>query len=732
MKAFVTGAAGFLGRHIVDTLQREGFDVVTIVRPTSDVRHLRERNVRLIEGDLRDQECIVAATKGADVIVHAAATLRGKLEDFQEINVDSTRVLLEQAVKESVKRFVFISSIIVYDHSTASAWHTFSEEMAYESAQQTYYSETKIEAEKLVSAYRQKHDLATVILRPGALYGKRGPLFLSRLGMAAGNHRYLIIGNGNLPLPLSHVEGVAKAVSLSIEKREAVGKVYNVIEDESLSQKEFFDDVREFVVPRFSTLRLPFKFVRFLGLLADKVLGLVKMKSPLSLSYLRLCATPFYYCNKKIKSDLGWPPEQNFRQSIRDMMLWHREQKQPKRNPPENKTKVDIASTQKLRVGIVGCGVISGPHAEALGRLKNTVIAAVSDPVREARESVARKYRVSGTYSDYREMLDKEDLDAVHVCTPAQTHAQVSIDAMTKGCHVFVEKPMAMNTAEAKKMVAAAHKKKVKLCVDHNHLYDSVMVKARTLIASGAIGRVSYVESWYGTSYSSDTGSRYLTWEGRRNWAYDLPGTLYQNFISHPISLLLDVMGEAQIENVQAKYNRIVPHMSTDELLVRLESESMLGTLSLSMAVSPRYLFLNVYGTGGTMRIDFLNRYLFIDKPVAKLPRVLSRSAMAIKHSKSLFGAAVRNSFVGLIGKYNLYQGNETLIRLFYKSILDDEPLPISPEEGVRSMELMDEIWTKLPLKNGLAAAKKISKNGTNRKTVRSRAKKPKQTLVAQ
>ncbi|MCH9007182.1 NAD-dependent epimerase/dehydratase family protein [candidate division KSB1 bacterium] len=729
MKIFVTGAAGFLGRHLVHLFHTDKHEIVTIARPTSDVKHLAEKNVKIIVGDLRDEKCIAEAAKGVDVIVHAAATLRGSWDDFHAINVAATRALLEQAVKNKVKRFVFISSVIVYDHTNSAVGTRFSEEMPYEEAQQTYYSKTKIEAEQLVNEFHRKKKLATVILRPAAIYGKRGPLFLSRLGFAAGGNRYLIIGNGKLRLPLSYVEGIAEAVKLSVRKKEAVGQTYNVVEEEAVTQNEFFALMRETVKPKFSTVRVPYGFMKFMSQAADKVLGLVGMTSPLPLSYMRLCTVPFSYSNDKIKKELGWQPQKDFRQSLRDMMAWHREKAQPARNYVDAGLKVEIGSGKKLRVGIVGCGVISGPHLDALQRLSNAHVVALCDPVAQARQAMADKYGVAKTYADYKEMLAQEKLDVVHVCTPAQNHAAVSLAAMKHGCHVFVEKPMAATAAEAKRMVSAARRHKVQLCVDHNHVFDKVMIQARRIIASGALGRVSYVESWYGTSYSSDAKSRYLTYEGRSNWAYDMPGLLYQNFISHPISLLLDVMQDAAPKGVQTKFHRIVPHMKSDELRVTFENDEMMGMMHMSMAVSPRYLFVNIYGTGGTLRVDFLNKTVFLDKPNAKLPRVISRSLMSLAQARTLSGAAIRNIFAGLLGKYNMYQGNETLIRLFYKSILDGTPPPISAAEGLRSMEIMDEIWAQMAEKNGQASMPKprtvsAARNGNARRATKKVAKK--------
>ncbi len=697
MKILITGAAGFLGRHLVDLFSEDGHALITIARPTSDRSYLQAKGVRIIDGDLYDPAAIETASKGVDVVVHAAATLRGSWDDFEAINVKATQILLEQAVRNKVKRFVFISSIIVYDHSSAQPGTRFSEDMQQEEIEQTYYCKTKIQAEALVRQFHNEHKLRTVILRPAAIYGKNGPLFLSRLGFAAGGKCYLMVGEGTLPLPLSHVEGIAGAVKLAVEKDAAVGQTYNVVEDETISQKEFFAELRRQVIPGFSALRAPYGLMKFLSQSADKVLGLVGMTSPLPLSYMRLCAVPFFYSNEKIKKDLGWQTRPDFRQSLREMMLWHKKNRRSKRKLSNDDISVPIQSSRTLKAGIVGCGVISGPHLDALKRLKNAEVVAVCDPSEDARNTMAAKYGVTATYSDYKEMLEKEALDVVHVCTPAQSHAAISQAAMKKGCHVFVEKPMAMTAAEAGKMVSAAKRHKVEICVGHNHVYDKVMVQARTLLASGAIGRLCHVEAWYGTSYSSDSKSRYLTYAAKDNWAYQMPGSLYQNFISHPISLVQDLVDETQVSGVQSRFNRVVPHMENDELRVLFNGSQATGLINMSMAVSPRYFFLTVYGSEGTLKVDLLNKTVFLDKPSARLPRVIARSMMAFSQAKTLIAAGLRNLFAGIFGRYNLYQGNETLIRLFYKSILDSTPSPISADEGLRSMELMDKIWLKMP-----------------------------------
>jgi predicted dehydrogenase len=466
--------------------------------------------------------------------------------------------------------------------------------------------------------------------------------------------------------------------------------------------------------------------MKFVSNVADKLLGLVGQSSPLPQSYMRLCAVPFFYANNKIKEELGWQPRADFKKSVRDMMLWHKEKVKPRRNPPENSIDVKITSTDKLKVGIVGCGVISGPHLDALAKIDNAEVVAACDPFEAARDQIAQKYNIPQMYASHEEMLEKQELDVIHICSPAQNHAPAALAAIEAGCHVLIEKPMTVNAAEATKIVAAAKKKNVVLSVDHNHVYDEVMVKARSIIASGAIGSVSYVESWYGTSYSSDTKSRYLTYEAKDNWAYDMPGALYQNFISHPISLLMEIMGDAAVKHVHSKFNRVVPHMATDELRVTFENETTVGMLHLSMAVSPRYLFVNVFGTEGTLKIDLLNKTVFLDKPNARLPRVVSRSMTGLSAGKMMIGSAIGNFVKGLTGKYNMYQGNETLVRLFYRSILEGGPNPVSGEEGLRSMEIMDEVWRKMTAVNGQA----ITKPKPATKTTRARKTQARKTAT--
>ncbi|MCK4815769.1 NAD-dependent epimerase/dehydratase family protein, partial [bacterium] len=602
MRVFLTGVSGFLGRHIVDKLQAEGFEIVALLRPSSYQENLKQDGIQIVYGDLRDERVIAKALKKIDVVIHCAATMRGNWDKYYLVNVKSTEMLLEHCKSIGVRKFVYISSVIVYDHSTMKAGTNFTEDMPYEQDTLTNYSRSKIESEKIISKYHEQFGIPTTILRPAALYGSGGQIFPARLGLALGKKVYAIIGNGMQLLPLSNVMSVADAVLKCITNDVTNGKCYNVVEDDSITQKRFLELFRDVTETKIAIVKIPYTVAKIAAIIIEKGLGLIGKTSPLRLPYLKLCSHQYNYPTQRLKDDLGWRPCDDFKKSLNEVFLHYAEKTKPKRVVPTRRGKVIVPVDRQLRVGIVGCGMFAETHVSILKRFKNAEVTALCDMNSEAREALAKRFKVSKTYSDMNEMLSKENIDVVHILTPAQSHAELSISAMKHKCHVLVEKPMALTEGEAKEMIRVADEHGVKLCVDHNHLFDDVMIKARILLANATLGRIAYVESWYGTDYSSNTGNRYLQYDARSHWVYRMPGALYQNMISHPISLLRDVMDEVGNIKASAKYTHVVPHMKTDELRVLVENSKMLGSLCLSFATSPRYHFLNIYGTKGHLK----------------------------------------------------------------------------------------------------------------------------------
>ncbi len=143
-----------------------------------------------------------------------------------------------------------------------------------------------------------------------------------------------------------------------------------------------------------------------------------------------------------------------------------------------------------IRVGIVGCGLIGRQYAQRLGRL-GAQVEAVADPMPERTQQVAA---LSGaaTYADARELLAREYIDLLCVCSPTPYHYEAVLAAAQRGRHIFCEKPLAENLEQAREMCRAAHEAGVMLGIGFKMRYEAVFARAKSMIDAGDIGTPLY------------------------------------------------------------------------------------------------------------------------------------------------------------------------------------------------------------------------------------------------
>ena len=139
----------------------------------------------------------------------------------------------------------------------------------------------------------------------------------------------------------------------------------------------------------------------------------------------------------------------------------------------------------KIKVGVIGCGAIAQRrHITEYADNSQVEIVAVCDINEERVNEVAEQYNAKA-YTNYEELLNDADIDAISVCLPNYLHAEVSIAALNKGKHVLCEKPMATSKEEAEAMIQAAEASGKKLMIGHNQRFVPSHEKAREIIASG-------------------------------------------------------------------------------------------------------------------------------------------------------------------------------------------------------------------------------------------------------
>jgi predicted dehydrogenase len=151
--------------------------------------------------------------------------------------------------------------------------------------------------------------------------------------------------------------------------------------------------------------------------------------------------------------------------------------------------------SDKVRLGIIGTGQIGKHHLGQYREIPEAEIVAVADLRADEAKRVAREHNVPSVYTDYRELLARDDVDAVDVCLHNRLHAPVTIAALEAGKHVYCEKPMAATFAEAQAMYDAAQRTGKKLHVQLSTLYAPETRAAKRIIEAGHLGRIYYAKS---------------------------------------------------------------------------------------------------------------------------------------------------------------------------------------------------------------------------------------------
>jgi len=165
-----------------------------------------------------------------------------------------------------------------------------------------------------------------------------------------------------------------------------------------------------------------------------------------------------------------------------------------------------------MNVGIIGTGTITGNHIKGLGLIPGKAkIAAVCDVNLDAAKAAADPLGVP-VYNDYKDMIKNEKLDIALVCLPHFLHCPVGLDILNSGLHLFMEKPMAITTAECKILMEAAKKNGKQIFVGQTHQYRAAVMKAKEMVKSGVIGELKMIVSEI---------IAYYNWENRKPWFLD-------------------------------------------------------------------------------------------------------------------------------------------------------------------------------------------------------------------
>jgi predicted dehydrogenase/nucleoside-diphosphate-sugar epimerase len=306
----VTGASGSLGRAIVNRLRGEG------KRVRAFVRRIPEHPVDGVEycfGNLGDPSAVDRAVKGAELVIHCGAAMKGGWPEHRGGTVVGTQNVIDACKKHRVRQLVHISSMSVIDWAGSAGNGPVSEAAALEPRpdERGAYTRAKLEAEQLV-VDAARGGLPCVILRPGQIFGGGIPLINGAIARNAGG-RWLVLGDGKLELPLVYIDDVVDAVSRAIDKKLVGGEVIQIIDPEHLTQEQ----VLGLAGGARPVVRVPRPVVFALGKLSEYPLGALGRQSPVAVYRLKSALARLHYESERAAELLGWRPRVGVREGIR-------------------------------------------------------------------------------------------------------------------------------------------------------------------------------------------------------------------------------------------------------------------------------------------------------------------------------------------------------------------------------------------------------------------------------
>jgi 2-alkyl-3-oxoalkanoate reductase len=330
----VTGSTGLLGSHIVEQLRKQNKPVRVLVRRGSDRSWLDTQGVEYVEGDITDPASLKRACAGVDVVYHAAARVGdwGPWEEFQKITIDGTRNLLNAAIAAKVRRFVHVSSISVYGYHTKEGTidEAYGEKhgLGYKMYKWAYYTRSKVEAEYIVWDAHKRKQIEVTVIRPAWIYGPRDRTTIFRLAKMIRQGKAKILGRGDNRLNVVYAGNIAEAAIKAAHMKEAVGEAFNISNDGTITQREYFDKLADALgAPRVRP-HAPYRAAYFVGFLMECIGHLLRSKKPpfVTRYAVWLMGRRSYFPAEKARRVLGWQSTVSYDVGIPMTVRWYEQQ----------------------------------------------------------------------------------------------------------------------------------------------------------------------------------------------------------------------------------------------------------------------------------------------------------------------------------------------------------------------------------------------------------------------
>ncbi|MFA9477350.1 NAD-dependent epimerase/dehydratase family protein [Phycisphaerales bacterium AB-hyl4] len=675
MRVLVTGATGFIGRHVTARLVDADHQAYALVRdPVRAKRHL-PANVRWHVVDLTEPDLLEDILDNIDAVIHLAAATVGDWPTQLQATVEGTAALLDACRTANVYRFIHVSSVAVYDTRSLADGHTLAPNarLAEPSPDLGPYARAKLEAEHRARTAADAGHIDLTILRPGLVYGPRRVLF-EHLGKPLPRlNRRLAYGSPDQRLPFVHVDSVADALLRTLTSPSTIGQTYNIVDEHDCSRQAYLNLHQQLTGRRQRTTYLP---AGPLARLCDLSSRLPLPGGKLSGDKIRTRALSLHYTTDTLTRDTGWTPPHTLHVALADAI---------ETTPGPH--------GRPLRVAVVGAGLNARYHLAPLHAHPHVRLVGLVDQQPDRAATLAKTFNITLATDSLDELFEHDRPDLVHLVTPPQTHASLTCELLQRGADVFCEKPMAMTRGECQLMARVATEHRRSLAVNHNLWFDPRLAATRQLVASGAIGDVVHIET-HRAFAPRGMAAQPAT---RAAWLGSLPGGLLEDITPHALYATLGLL-RADAKLLYAHHWCTDRHASdtavSDELRLTLSDGHATAHIAISLNARPDTFTLRVHGTLATLIVDVQNMLLLLQRP-GQGPRVLDRANQLARVSLGSLAQSAVNA-ARLATKRTQPPGDMTsVIHEHIRCLIEDHPFPISPEAGEHVVSLIEQIWPR-------------------------------------
>ncbi len=328
-----------------------------------------------------------------------------------------------------------------------------------------------------------------------------------------------------------------------------------------------------------------------------------------------------------------------------------------------------MTENDKIRIAVVGAGAIAQiTHIPLWNEIDNVEVVAICDQNRGKAQLVGEKFKIRRTYSDIDELLKLEELDAVDICTPTHSHVDLGIAALSAGKHVLVEKPIARNYEEAKKMVDYANKYGPKLMVGMNVRFRPDAIVLKTFVQKGELGKIFYAKTGWLRRRESLV---HRTWFENKEIS---GGGVFMDLGIQMLDVGLWLMGEGKAKSVVASTyssTSALPVEDSAAAFVRMENGATLTIeVSWTLLMDNDFFYTNLFGENGGALLNPLRIH------------------------KELHGNLINVTPAKEDSPQNLYKKSyENELRHFVNSLRDDTIPLTNPDDYLERMRIVDAVY---------------------------------------